>query len=208
MDDSTYLVRYGLMHQIGRFQASPTIRGLDRGEVVVIQTPRGLELGTTLALQKASASPLPEFARVIRVAEPDDLKRAEQALQEQPARLADCERIFQEGTWPIALIDVEVLPDLEGKGPAQVIAHYLGPHDLDTTGLRAILRNDYGLDLLFEPAGRDVAEEEVEATPDVGCGSKSGGCGSKSGGCGSKSGGCSTCVVKKLARRRRQPLHA
>lgn len=203
-----YLVRYGLMHQVGRFEAGPEIEPLARGASVVVRTPRGLELGEVLTATRSGGGPLPDFARVVRAAGPKDRERARLAWEEQPRCLADCERVFREGTWPIVLIDVEVLADLDGSRPGRIIVHYLGPHHLDTTGLSAVFRNDHGLDVLFEPAGCDEPEiEEAEAS----CGScgEGGGCGSASGGCGSESGGaCSGCAVKGLVGQRRQALHA
>src|SRR5207249_3656504 len=45
----TYLIRYGLMSQVGRFLAPPDRDvPFERGQVVVIQSCRGLELGEVL----------------------------------------------------------------------------------------------------------------------------------------------------------------
>ncbi len=107
--------------------------------------------------------------------------------------------IFHDGTWPIALIDVEVLPDLEGNRPGRVVVHYLGPHHLDTAGLSAVFRNDHGLDAIFEPVGCDEPEEFAAEDEAAGCGScgSGGGCGSSSGGCGTTQGdACSGCAVQ------------
>lgn len=208
--DTTYLVRYGLAHHVGRFASESG--DLERGRAVVVRTPRGLELGRVMARPRAAGAPLPDFARVVRVAGPDDLERARQAERERPRRLEECERVFREGVWPILLVDVEVLPDLDAPEPGRgrVLVHYLGPHQLDTAGLRLALRNDHGLDVGFEPVGRDAPDAESEPES-AGCGAcgEGGDCGSTSGGCGTGHGGaCAGCTVKDLVARRRSPVPA
>src|SRR5271156_5341123 len=47
--EKSYLIRYGVMSHVGRFPVLPTCdRSLERGQLVVIQTDRGLELGEVL----------------------------------------------------------------------------------------------------------------------------------------------------------------
>jgi hypothetical protein len=137
---------------------------------------------------------------VLRPADGDDLERARQAEADRPRRLSVCERIFQNGDWPLQLIDVEPLLD-EGR----TILHYLGPHRLDASGVIAALRVSCNLDILLEPAGRDVDEADMpeEAHGCGACGS-SGGCGA-GGGCGTDrhAGACSSCAVKSLLLARR-----
>jgi hypothetical protein len=177
--DATYLVRYGLMAHIGRFAADAS--DFARGQVVVVRSHRGTELGEVLT----PASPSVTTSRVLRAALPDDLECARLAALDRPRRLEACERVFRDGVWPLDLLDVE--PLLEER---RTVLYYLGPHGLDAEGLQQILRETCGLDATFEPLGRDESEE-------AGCGS----CGTGSG-CGSctdgHAGGCSGCPVKDL----------
>ena len=200
-----YHVQYGLARQVGRFIGGSA--PYDRGQTVVLATRRGTELGIVIA-EAGPAAVSPESAAILRPVGPDDLARARHAEAQRHLRFDACRRVFDEGAWPIEPIDVEPLLDDD-----RAVLHYLGPHRLDLVGLRAALRVSCGLDLVFEPVGRDVpdAEPEPEAEPDHGCGhcgSEGGGCGS--GGCGSDSeghgGGCSGCTVSALvASRRRAP---
>ena len=205
-----YLIRYGLMRQVGRFDSSDRFA---RGQTVVIRSHRGTELGEVLTEVPSSsgdpAVPLPNPARVLRAAGPDDFARARRADQERPARYALCRRLFEDGVWPLELIDVEPLLD-----DRRTVLHYLGPHRLDTSGLLAALRTSYDLDVVLEPVGRDAPETEEVArrylkpvTGDCGGGS----CGT-GGGCGDNSStataGCSDCGVKNLLKSRHlSPAH-
>ena len=197
--DRCYLIRYGLNGQVGRFSADG-VDQFDRGETVVVRSWRGTELGEVLIEPGTffnEESAVEGIARVLRRATEADLQAARRAEESRDRQFEACSRLFQEGTWPIELIDVEPLLDDQ-----RAVLHYLGPHKLDTAGLLAVFRNSLNLDVMFQPVGIDVAEEaEVEEAEEHGCGS----CGSKSGGsCGSGSGGgCGSCAVKKLVEARR-----
>ena len=192
-----YYVRYGLMRRVGRYRAdSGHYRAGDR---VVIRSRRGTELGVVLAPETATAAVEPIGAAIVGPAGPEDFDRARRAELDRPGRLAACERLLGDGLWPIELIDVEPMLDDD-----RTVLHYLGPHRLDDSGLRALFRDTCGLDVVLEPAGLDTPAETAEVE-DAACGSggcgTGGGCGS-GGGCGPKAegqpGGCSGCAVKDL----------
>ena len=207
-----YLIRHGLNRQVGRFVSD--IPDLNRGQTVVLVSVRGTELGDVLLSIASStagtaglspSSPGSAGARVLRIAGPDDLERARRAELERPRQFATCSSILREGVWPLELIDVEPLLD-----ERRTVLHYLGPHRLDAPGLVAAFRVACNLDVILEPAGIDVSEDEElepEGLADQGCGScgsEGGGCGSGGGGCGSGAGsssshgGCGDCGIKKL----------
>lgn len=188
-----YLVRYGLMGGVGRFEAEGD--GLERGQEVVIRTARGTELGMVLVPEAGDRSSAgPEPWPILRAAGADDLERARALERDRPGRLAACEAVLRVGDWPLDLIDVEPLLD-EGRA----VLHYLGPRHLEADALRHALREAAGLDVTLEPVGRVEPEGEPAATG--GCGSCSSASGCGAGGCGS-GGGCSGCAVKDLVRRR------
>jgi hypothetical protein len=214
--DPAYLIRYGVMGYVGRFRAAMDCPGpLERGQSVVIQTDRGVELGEVLIpLDEAGAAKSADRQRVIRPAGPDDLDRSRRAEASRPDRFAACRRVLEDEGWPWDLIDVEPLLE-EGV----TVVQYLGPHHLDAAALRARFRMTCGLDVVLEPVGAD--DEEAAATVGGGCGSGGcgsgggcgdGGCGSqsepeaKAGGCGSSAhGGCGSCGLSGLAAARRRP---
>jgi hypothetical protein len=202
--DYLYVARYGLMRRVGRFVSA--IPGLERGQTVVIRSHRGTELGEVLldAASSRGATSFPpqaDIARILRIADAGDLERARQADSDRSARFATCQKVFQDGQWPLELIDVE--PLLDG---GRTVLHYLGPHHLEVEGLIAAFRAGYDLDVMLEALGEDI-DELPEPADDDGhthgcghCGSGAGGCGSGAG-CGSISGashgGCDDCGIKK-----------
>jgi len=204
--DHSYLIRYGVMRHVGRFSAPPVRdRSLERGELVVIQTDRGVELGEVLIALDGKSAPdrdgagettsgtgaegsphsgPVESSHVLRVAGPDDLSRSRCAEELRSTRLSLCQRILREENWPWELIDVE--PLLDGRA---TVLHYLGPHQLDVASLRARFRVECDIDVLLEPAGSDPGTEfpagdAHDDGPGGGCGScdcsSGGGCGSAS----------------------------
>lgn len=189
-----YLVRHGAMRHVGRFVAEDH-SAYRKGDVVVVRSRRGDELGEVVsAAMSAEASPT--SARVLRIAEGDDRRRARVAEADRPRRLAAIERFFGDGEWPLQPIDAEPMLD-EGR----TVLLYLGPHKLDSSALLQSLRDACGLDVILEPVGVDADDEEVDAHDHGGCGScgLGGGCG-EGGGCGTDAGGCSGCAVKDLVR--------
>jgi PSP1 C-terminal conserved region len=197
VDEHAYLIRYGVMGHIGKFAVLPGCdTPLERDQLVVIQTHRGIELGEVLvpvggssALAKKeperSVGPSTEHPHVIRPAGLEDVTHRQQSEELRASRFALCQRILHEGDWPLELIDVEPLLD----GNATVL-HYLGPHQFDTRPLRAWFRMACDLEVVPEPFGVDpegelpdwmteTDDDEVESS----CGN--GDCGA--GGCGTKS---------------------
>lgn len=203
MERRSYLIRYGSMGVVGRFLAEDG-SVFERGRPVVIRSRRGTELGEVLIESPRpttdEAGTTDHTGRILQAAAPEDLERGRDVARDRQRRFEACDRLFQDGLWPIELLDAEPLLD---KG--RTVLHYLGPHRLDVEGLMIALEEATGLDLILEPVGRDVElEDEASADSDGGCGdcgSKEGGCGS--GGCGSDEHGCSDCGVKKLLARRR-----
>lgn len=199
--ERSYLIRYGMMGQVGRFAADPgEVYG--RGQAVVVRSHRGTEMGEVLIetpVGSAADVPPAGTARVLRAAGPGDVDRARLAGRERDERFAVCERVFGNGVWPIELIDVEALLD-----DRRTVLHYLGPHRLDVSGVLAAFREVCDLDVMLQPVGRDLPDEDVSAAesdpePEHACGSCSS---SGGGGCGS-GGGCGDCGVKKLLDARR-----
>ena len=194
--ERSYLIRYGLTGQVGRF-TTDSGTGFERGKTVVVRSHRGTELGEVLIEMPGRTVmdvPAAGTARILRVASDDDLQRARSADLEREARFAACEKIFHDGLWPIELIDVEPLLD-----DRRTVLHYLGPHRLDVSGLLDAFRSACELDVMLQPVGRDLPDEDaVDDASEHSCGH----CSAEGGGCGSGS-GCGDCGVKKLLDARR-----
>jgi hypothetical protein len=156
-DEPVTLVRYGLMGNVGRFSGSlpdNPATGLKRGQLVVIQTDRGDELGEVLLHLPSSSweQKLPErsqetnaagpststvgasaeWPRLVRSALPADLENSVQAQRLRGERFDLCRQILDGGCWPVELLDVEPLLDLN-----TTVLHILGPSGLDLALLRA-----------------------------------------------------------------------
>ena len=198
--EHSYLIRYGLMGEVGRFTADTDV-AFERSRTVVIRSHRGTELGVVLApVPERSTAEVPAAgtARILRAAGPDDLAAARDVSRERDRRFDACRQVFAGAIWPIELIDVEPLLDSR-----RTVLHYLGPHRLDVAGILAVFRAETDLDVMLQPVGRDIPDDEPAVNndhdDDHGCGSCTSGGG---GGCGTTAGGCGDCGVKKLMSRR------
>lgn len=203
--ERSYLIRYGSMGQVGRFDADPGAR-YERGQTVVLRSHRGTELGEVLteAPNRSGAEGASVgTARVLRAAGPQDVEQARLVDRDKDDRFEACQRVFRDGVWPIELIDVEPLLD-----DRRTVLHYLGPHRLNVSGVLAAFRATSNLDVMLQPVGRDVPDDETPADDQAhkhscgDCSSDGTSCGT-GGSCGSSSSGCSDCGVKKLLSFRR-----
>lgn len=202
MVEQAYLIRYGVMAHVGRFwYALGDHTPFERGQLVVIHTERGTELGEVLTrLQTAGAQPGQRdnpgdrveggdfsarsghrpTAEIVRLPTADEIARFEIGGQGQTSHFEFCQRILRQFDWPGEIIDVEALLD-----DRTLILHYLGPREFDLAQVRAWFRTAHDLDVIFEPAGSDESGPtagDASALPQGhGCGAS--GCGN--GGCGS-----------------------
>ncbi len=174
------------------------LRPFKRGQLVVIETVRGVELGEVLTAVETSARRegiatmatdgkeairllARHDARVLKscARRPSKKSREQNLAQERTGNFELCQRALQQFDWPWAFIDVEALLD-----DRTLVLHYLGPHQLDSAEVRAWFRTVHDVDVIFEPVGADESSQTSDApglTGGHGCGSS--GCGN--GGCGS-----------------------
>ncbi len=194
----SYLVRYGIMNQIARLNPERDGETYERGQSVILRTERGLEIGEVLGAPRPAEEGFSPYA-ILRGLGEDERRSIGDAETTRARLLAVCDEVFREGTWPIDLIDVEVLPNLGQEDPSAIV-HYLGPHGLDTEGLAEALRERTGYSLQFQAAGIDAEEHEEAEEVCSRCGSTGGGgCGS---GGGESQSGCSSCALSALPRRK------
>jgi hypothetical protein len=205
--EPTYLVRYGVMAHVGRFFCSLDGGGpFQRGQRVVIETERGVELGEVLAMVETPTTsarrqgddygqldgnddsarlPRKPRAEVLRSATTEEIARGDPGAQARTGHFELCRRTLQQFNWPWELIDVESLLDNH-----KVVLHYLGPRELDQAAVRAWFRTAHDLEVVFEPVG---SEESNERTSGAAEGASSDGCGAS--GCGH--GGCGSDVAAR-----------
>jgi hypothetical protein len=216
-----YLIRYGLMGHIGRFRAPAESSGcFHRGQVVVIESNRGLELGEVLtpcddrcfpdlvgeaesrernqSVENGGAG----WPSVRRAAGSEDILRAHQLNELRPGRFSMYQRTLEDDGWPWELLDVETLLDGE-----TIVLLYLGPHELDAAALRARFRVVCNVEVLLEPVGIDVSGDQSGAGyAQDGCGSGCGSGGCAGGGCQSSTSqsSCASCGISQWTADRRR----
>jgi cell fate regulator YaaT (PSP1 superfamily) len=182
----TLLVRYGVIPEVACFSHDLT-EPPGRHERVVVNSHRGVELGTTLEALRSVAGPAAASAsdehespahkpafRVLRRATPEDEALYDQLRRDADAAFGSWQRRIEEWKLALELLDVEWTLDRQ-----KLVLYVLGGRGSETTKLA----------LQAAAAGLAVVEvQPVNADGPVPLASAGGGCGS--GGCGS--GGCGT----------------
>jgi len=191
-----YLVSYGTAGDFGRFRPARPLE-CRRGDSVVVQTHRGLELGTVLCEARtghAQFLPNTSLGQLLRRATSADQQTALQ-LQEHCRRFFDSSRRrAAELSLPLEILDAELL--LDGR---QAVLHYLRWTECDERPLVSSLCSEYGYFVALH--NLHLPDQPVKEEP-AGCGAEN--CGG--GHCGSEHGGhCSTCSVAELFKHRQAP---
>ncbi|WP_010586658.1 PSP1 C-terminal domain-containing protein [Schlesneria paludicola] len=165
-----YLVRYGTVPEVARF-INDSIELPTRGACVVVQTDRGLQIGTVLERLKPQVDPAKDSEtefRLVRVATDDDLTTARESTRDCEESFALwCARITQ---WNLnlELIDLERTLDTQ-----KLILYVLCDRGPDSTKL-ALQAAAGGFGVVeVQP----VASTGLVTLPQSSCGSGGGGCG-------------------------------
>jgi hypothetical protein len=180
-----YLVQYGRSAFVGRFThegESP----FARGQQVVVQSPRGVELGTLLGPARfASGVDAASGGRLIRGANAEDQTAAinSEKLSRQILTAAE------EAPFPVTFLDCEVLHDARGA-----ILHAVPYEACNLDPLLAELSDRFDLAVrLMNIAAMPTMQDPPEPKSSCSSGNCGSGGGCSTGGCGTKSeGGCST----------------
>ncbi|MDX1970111.1 MAG: hypothetical protein SFV23_23255 [Planctomycetaceae bacterium] len=166
MNPTVYLVRYGAVPEVARFQcllADPP----ERGSLVVVDTHRGLLLGSVLE-QVRHASPADIDVSVVRCATETDRQAAAALRDRCEGEFARWLERIHEWELNLELIDLEWT--LDGS---KLILYVLTERGPDTTNL-ALQAAAAGLGIIeVQP----VAAEGLVALPSSGGGCGAGGCG-------------------------------
>ncbi|MEZ6123158.1 MAG: hypothetical protein R3C49_08300 [Planctomycetaceae bacterium] len=171
------LVRYGAVPQVARFAvADELLKGVglpQRGDQVVVESDRGLELGTLLHFDpKADSSEAAVTGSLVRIAADKDFEVWQAARQKSADDFRNWQDRIEKWKLQLQLIDLEMT--LDGQ---RTILYVLNSQNAETTRL-ALLAAASGLGIIHvQPVGSEGVLPPKESG---GCGS--GGCGS--GGCG------------------------
>src|SRR5262245_57559591 len=118
---SEYLISHGGSGALGRFAPQPPLE-CGRGDRVVVESRRGLELGVVLCPvtpRHARLLPDPAVGRLIRRAGAEDEEAARRLRARSHQLFADGRRLAAELRLPIEILDVELLLD----GRRAVVQH-------------------------------------------------------------------------------------
>jgi cell fate regulator YaaT (PSP1 superfamily) len=171
------LVRYGTIPEVGRFEY-PLSDPPERAQGVIVQTHRGIELGSVLELvrskgnaasnQAGSAEEESSLPSVLRLATDEDRSRHELLRGEAQAAFADWQKRIGDWGLELELIDLEWTLERE-----KLVLYVLAGRGPDTTRL-ALQAAAAGLSAIeVQPVDADG----LVALPPAGGGCGSGGCG-------------------------------
>jgi cell fate regulator YaaT (PSP1 superfamily) len=191
---SEYLVSYGSTGGFGCFAGDSEL-ACDRGERVVIETLRGMEVGVVLCEatdQHARLLPAHSGGRLLRRATDQDEMALGHMRQQAQVLFQRCRDLAADLGLPLEVLDVEVLFD-----GSQVIIQHLAPPDCNAAALVEALAREHGLTVRLENLALTPAVVKEESGGGCGkpdCGRVEGGGGCTS--CGSS--GCSSCGGGKV----------
>jgi nitrite reductase (NADH) small subunit len=117
------LVRYGVMGHVSRVGSNRLIP-CRRGDRVIVNTDRGLEVGEVLEAPSSTAGSSGEnrpTGELLRVMSEEDQREQQRLESEHLSTLRMCEEHVAERKLPITIVDVEQLFDGQ-----TIIVHYLG----------------------------------------------------------------------------------
>ena len=186
-----FIVSFGKIGALGVFMAAQPLM-LRRGQAVIVQTSRGVEIGTVLCqatLRQARLLGATSSGALLRLVSVDDEARRDERAEFE-RRIFEASRAWAERDGlALAILDVDLMFD-----GAQAIVQFVGD-DADTENLAQALEQHFAMAIRLENLAAPVPEEKHEHggcdKPD--CGRTAGG------GCTtcSTGGGCSSCGSAK-----------
>lgn len=181
-----YLVQYGKSGGLGCFLAEQPLL-LPRGVSVLVQTPRGREVG--IAVRPATLLQ----ARLLGAVASGTLLRMLDASEiaahvgRSEALFADIRKIVVDARQAVEVVDLDLCFDED-----RAILHVVAAPDVDLTPFVQRIADRFALDVRIENlASPSPAVEDHEDHGDHGCGKPD--CGKADGASTGESGGCSTC---------------
>lgn len=185
-----FLVRIGMMGQVGRFRpAAP--QSLRRGQRVIVRTRRGLETGECLADSSADLGGVAAVdGELLRAMTPEDELLASRLERRRHEAFTSCEISLRARNIDAQLIDVETLFD----GGA-IYFYFLGDAPPEAAAIERELADQFAAEIRLADFANLLEH---------GCGP---GCGTEEGaGCGTTQGGCSSCGLASACHTKMAPV--
>jgi hypothetical protein len=176
-----WLVRYGVIPEVARFVAQD-VAGLERDLQVVVESPRGLEIGTILQIVPASTKPAngsdadtdnATDLRIVRTATAEDAATDRELREECQIGYSEWWSRIQDWQLDLELVDLEWTLDRQ-----KLILYVLTSRGPETTKLALFAATAGYTAVEVQP----VSKDGLVPLPPAGGGCGSGGCGE--GGCG------------------------
>jgi hypothetical protein len=177
--DDCYVVGHGKSGGLGHFTSRRPLP-LGRGDRVIIDSPRGREVGTVLCPANArQARILGAVASggIVRLLTPDDEMALKHSRETEQRLFEASRRLARDSDLPVEILDVDVL--FEKRAILQVV----GMNDTPLDAFVGTLSQAFRLDIQLE----NLALAHPMENADHGCGKPD--CGKRSGG------GCTTCAT-------------
>src|SRR5437764_4364827 len=135
-----FVIRYGRLGDLGRFRPAAPV-DCRRGDLAVVRSPRGLEVGHVLCPatpQHDHFLPAAAAGTLLRLATEEDRRAANRARRLGQEVFDEARRRAEALTLPLELIDVEVLLDSD-----HVVLHFVRWADSDLRDLVSTLSKQF-----------------------------------------------------------------
>ena len=153
---ATYIARHGAMRFLGEYEAVGEA-SYERGQVVVVRSDRGLEIGEVLCPATPQAVRLivePTRGQIVRAVTEDDRAQAECIRQSELQEFQRCTQFIHERSLQMELVDVEHL-----FGGDRVVFYFLAEKRVDFRELVKDLAREFRTRIEMRQIGvRDEAK--------------------------------------------------
>jgi cell fate regulator YaaT (PSP1 superfamily) len=151
-----YILRHGVMRQLGDFEAGPGAT-YERGQLVIVRGPRGQEAADVLCPSTPPAVAQivePSTGQVLRVATDADHARLEQIRQDLPGKFETARQHVRAISLPMQLVDTEFL-----FGGERLVFYFLADKRVDFRELVKVLAREFQTRIELRQIGvRDEAK--------------------------------------------------
>jgi cell fate regulator YaaT (PSP1 superfamily) len=151
-----YIVRHGVMRQLGDFEAGPGV-SYQRGQLVIVRGPRGQEAADVLCPSSPPAVAQivePSTGQILRVATEADRARLEQIRKDLPGKFETARQHVRTLSLPMQLVDAELL-----FGGERLVFYFLADKRVDFRELVKVLAREFQTRIELRQIGvRDEAK--------------------------------------------------
>jgi cell fate regulator YaaT (PSP1 superfamily) len=153
---ATYITRHGSMRSLGEFEAAEGM-AYTRGQTVIVQSDRGLEVGEVLCEATPRAVQYiadPTHGKIVRGLTAEDRQEAALARDREKQEFDTCRRFIHQRSLPMELVNVEHL-----FGGERIVFYFLAEKRVDFRELVKDLAREYRTRIEMRQIGvRDEAK--------------------------------------------------